>query len=129
MRATGLFFLRTAAFTRCDATGTVRDGVCLPVVERGQDGEGRPIVLNTLLAKWRGAEALAFFDANQGELRAGRPLHLELDRLHGRDGEWQAYVTRLELAPVAPSWRAAEAAQQQQQPQPAAPAHQLESRP
>jgi hypothetical protein len=124
MRATGLFFLRMHASTRCDASGQ-RVGVSLPVVERSQNAEGRWVVLNTLTAKWNGPQALAFFDANQAELRAGRPLNLELDRLHGHDGEWQAYVTRMELAPVAPSWRkdVEAAAPQQQQPQ-AAPAQQ-----
>ncbi len=128
MRATGLFFLRAAACTRRDPTTRERVGVWLPVVEREKNAEGQWVAANTLTAKWTGPEALAFFDANQAELRAGRPLHLELDRLHGRDGEWQAHVTRLELAPVAPSWikseeAAAVAAQQEQQPpQPAAPA-------
>lgn len=112
MRATGLFFLRTAAYTRCDATGLQREGVYLPVIERGTDKEGRPVVVNTLLAKWRGAEALAFFDENTAELRAGRPLHLELDRLQVREGEVVGNVTHLELAPLAPSWQRAQATQQ-----------------
>jgi hypothetical protein len=63
------------------------------------------VVINTLLAHWKGPQALAFFDQHQADLRAGRPLHLELDRLRGHDGEWHASVTRCELAPVAPSWR------------------------
>ena len=100
MKATGLFFLRIHASTHCDVDGT-RVGVLLPVLER--DPENWRVVLNQLLVKWKGDEALAFFDAHQAELRAGRPLHLELDRLRGRDGEWQAYATHCELAPLARS--------------------------
>jgi hypothetical protein len=102
MEASGLFFLRMHASAACDARGQ-RVGVLLPVVER--DPADHRVILNQLLVKWRGAEALAFFDAHQAELRAGRPLRLEVDRLCGRDGEWQAYATRCELAPIAPSWQ------------------------
>jgi hypothetical protein len=102
VKATGLFFLRMHASTHCGTDGE-RVGVLLPVVER--DPENWRVVLNELLVKWKGPEALAFFDANQAELRAGRPLQLELDRLRGRDGEWQAYATHCELAPLAPSWQ------------------------
>jgi hypothetical protein len=102
MKATGLFFLRMHASAHCDAQGE-RVGIVLPVVER--DPDNHRIVLNTLQVKWKGADALAFFDTHQAELRAGRPLHLELDRLRGCDGDWQAHATHCELAPIAPSWR------------------------
>lgn len=119
MEARGLFFLRMHASTVSDATGA-RQGVRLPVVERvpepGEDGRTRWVVINTLLAKWKGADALAFFDAHRHELRAGRPLQLELDRLRGHDGEWQAHVTRCELAPLAPSWQNATPDGQAEQP-------------
>jgi len=103
MRAAGLFFLRMAATIGCDPTGA-RVGVLLPVAER--DPADHKVVLNTLTAKWKGEDALAFFDANQAELRAGRALELELDRLRGHDGEWWASVTRCVLAPLPPSWKA-----------------------
>jgi hypothetical protein len=121
MRATGLFFLRTNAFVRYDRTTRQPVGIALPIVERERNDNGVWVTLNTLLAKWKGPEALEYFERNRHELRAGRPLQLDLDRLHGSDGEWQAYVTRLELAPVAPSWRKDETAPQEPQPQ-AAPA-------
>jgi hypothetical protein len=101
MKATGLFFLRMHASVASDTQGQ-RVGLLLPVVER--DPDDHRVVLNQLLVKWKGSEAIAFYDKHQAELRAGRPLHLELDRLRGRDGEWQAYATRVELAPVARSW-------------------------
>lgn len=111
MQAKGLFFLRMHASAVSDATGA-RQAVRLPVVERipelAEDGRTRWVVLNTLLAQWKGDEALAFFDRHQVELRAGRPLLLELDRLRGHDGEWRASVTQCELAPLAPSWQKAE---------------------
>lgn len=116
MRATGLFFLRMNAFVRVDQATRQPIGIALPVVERIKDAEGRWISRNTMLAKWRGPEALAYFDAHRTDLRAGRPLYLELDDLHGREGEWQAYVTRLELAPLAPSWTKCEP-EPQHQPQ------------
>jgi hypothetical protein len=103
MKATGMFFLRMHASVAMDPAGN-RLGVLLPVVER--DANDHRVILNQLLVKWKGAVALAFFDQHQPELRAGRPLHLELDRLRGQDGEWQAQATRCELAPLAPSWKA-----------------------
>ena len=118
MKATGLFFLRMYASTWSDADGQ-RIGVLLPIVERDAAG----VILNTLLAKWKGNDALAFFDAHQTELRAGRPLQLELDRLRGYDNDWHATVTRCDLAPLAPSWLAKhEDAPASAQPTP--PAHQ-----
>jgi hypothetical protein len=102
MKATGLFFLRMHASAACDADGA-RVGILLPVIER--DPDNHRVILNTLQVKWKGEDAIAFFDAHQAELRAGRPLRLELDRLRGCDGDWQAYATRCELAPIAPSWR------------------------
>jgi hypothetical protein len=117
MKATGLFFLRMHASVATDTQGQ-RVSVLLPVVER--DPDDHRVVLNQLLVKWKGPEAVAFFDANQASLRAGRPLHLELDRLRGRDGEWQGYATHCELAPVAPSWRKDGAAPIEINQQPAA---------
>lgn len=102
MEASGLFFLRMHATTGADATGQ-RSGVLLPVLER--DPKDPRVILNQLLAKWKGPEALAFYDANRAELRAGRPLLLKLDRLRGgASGEWEATVLSCELAPVARSW-------------------------
>lgn len=102
MKATGLFFLRMHAEVHSDASGA-RAGVTLPVIER--DPNDHRIALNTLTVYWKGPEALAFFDANSAELRAGRPLQLEIDRLRGVDNEWRARATRCELAPLAPSWQ------------------------
>jgi hypothetical protein len=102
MKATGLFFLRTHAYVVCDPSGA-RLGLALPVIER--DPNDHKVVLNDLLVKWKGSEAVAFYDKNQADLRAGRPLNLELDRLRGTDGQWQALATHCELAPVAPSWQ------------------------
>jgi hypothetical protein len=102
MKATGLFFLRMHASVVVDPTGA-RLGVALPVIER--DPSDHKIILNELLVKWKGSEAVAFFDKHQADLRAGRPLNLELDRLRGCDGQWQALATKCELAPVAPSWQ------------------------
>jgi hypothetical protein len=120
MRATGLFFLRTNAFVRYDRITREPVGIALPIVERERNGNGIWVTLNTLLAKWKGPQALEYFERNRHELRAGRPLLLDLDRLHGSDGEWQAYVTRLELAPLAPSWRKDDDDAQAMPPQPAA---------
>lgn len=110
MRATGLFFLRMHAATASAPDGA-RTCVMLPVVER--DPNDYRVVLNTLLARWNGEQALAFFDTNQSELRAGRALQLELDRLRGHDGQWVASVTHCALAPLPPSWVKN---QQQQEP-------------
>jgi hypothetical protein len=103
MIAKGLFFLRRPAEVRCTPAGE-RIGMWLPVVER--DPDDHRIVLNQLLVKWKGPEALAFFDEHQPLLRPGRPLLLELDKLRGSDGEWQALATRCELAPPPPNWHA-----------------------
>lgn len=119
MRATGLFFLRMAACVRYDRVTREPAGVTLPVVEREKNAEGQWVAVNTLVAVWRGREALDFFSAHRAELRPGRPLTLEFDRLYGRDGEWHGNVTRLELAPLAPSWTKGET---DQQPRAAAPA-------
>jgi hypothetical protein len=113
MKATGLFFLRMRASVVSDAAGE-RVGVRLPVVERAQDDGGRWVVINTLLAKWKGPAALAFFDAHQAELIPGRGLELELDRLRGTDGEWVAHVATCALAPLPPSWRTRDATQNPQ---------------
>lgn len=102
MKATGLFFLRMHAAVVSDPAGN-RVGIAMPVIER--DPNDHRVVLNELLVKWKGPDALAFFDAHQAELRAGRPLQLELDRLRGTDNQWQALATRCELAPIAPSWQ------------------------
>jgi hypothetical protein len=121
MQARGLFFLRMHASTVSDTAGN-RLGVRLPVVERvaepGEDGRTRWVVINTLLAHWKGPDALTFFDAHQHELRAGRPLDLELDRLRGHDGEWHASVTACALAPLAPSWAGKEGASSSSDDQP-----------
>lgn len=85
-------------------TGDGSRTVLLPVVER--DPIDHRVVLNTLLAKWAGSDAIRFWESNQDQLRAGRPLRLTLDRLRGgNDGQWWGVVTRCELAPVAPSWQ------------------------
>lgn len=112
MKATGLFFLSMHATIASDMTGA--RVLLLPVVER--DAQDHRVVLNRMTVKWCGDEALAFYEAHQAELRAGRPLQLELDRLHGRDGEWKARATRCELAPIAPSWRAKDESQPQAHP-------------
>lgn len=116
MKATGLFFLRMHATVATAPSG--ERIVLLPVLER--DEHDYKIVLNQLLVKWKGPEAVAFFEAHQAELRAGRPLLLELDRLRGQDREWHATATRCELAPVARSWQV-HADQQQQRAEPATP--------
>jgi hypothetical protein len=110
MKATGLFFLRMYASTFNDASGA-RVGVSLPVIER--DPADHRKVLNTLTVHWSGPDAIAFFDRHSAELRAGRGVQLELDRLRGHDGEWVALATHCELAPVAPSWQKHEAASAQ----------------
>jgi hypothetical protein len=102
MKATGLFFLRMHASVQCDPTGA-RLGVLMPVVERDPTDHKR--ILNELLVRWDGSDAVAFFDAHQADLRAGRGVNLELDRLRGHDGEWRARATHCELAPLAPSWQ------------------------
>lgn len=114
MRATGMFFLRMNAFVRVDRETRQPIGVALPIVERKKNEQGQWVSINTMVATWRGAEAVAFFEQHRHDLRAGRPLQLELDDLHGRDGEWQANVTSLDFAPLAPSWQKADPAPQPQ---------------
>lgn len=119
MHATGLFFLRAAAEIRVDQVTREPVGIVLPVVEREKNPQGQWVSVNTLVAKWKGPQALQFFASNRAELRAGRPVHLELDRLSAHDGEVHGNVTRLELAPLAPSWQKGET---DQQPRAAVPA-------
>ena len=104
MKATGLFFLRTRAYTQRGADGALR--VLLPVHERVKNAEGNWITENTLLATITGEQATAFWNRHFHELVAGRGLELELDRLRARpNGEWQALVTSATLAPLPPSWQ------------------------
>lgn len=117
MKATGLFFLRAHANTALDAKQ--ERVLLLDVLER--DPADSKVILNTLLAVWKGREALQFFEAHHHELRAGRPLELEIDRLRGHDGQWRAQVTACRLAPLAPSWRVKD--EQPLQASPAQPEH------
>lgn len=103
MKATGLFFLRMRPYTARGSDGAL--SLLLPVVEHGEDREGRRVALNTLLCRWSGEAAMHFWNLNVAELKPGRGLELELDRLRGQDGEWRAHVTRCALAPLPPSWQ------------------------
>lgn len=98
-----MFFLRMHASVAVDPTGA-RLALLLPVVER--DPDNHRAILNELLVRWNGSAAVAFFDKHQTELRAGRAVNLELDRLRGKhDGQWHANATSVELAPLPPSWQ------------------------
>lgn len=102
MYARGLFFLRMRPSTARDP----HDGalvLLLPVVEH-EDRDGRRITLNELLATWRGDAASAFWALHFDELKPGRGLQLELDRMRWNGREWRASVTHCELAPLPPSW-------------------------
>lgn len=108
MHATGLFFLRTAPYHRALRDGTY-ESLWLPVVERAP-GNAR-VILNELIAVWRGAPGFQFAENHKTELRPGRGLLLTLDRLridpvHGPIGE----ITHCDIAPPAPSWIAGDAA-------------------
>jgi hypothetical protein len=118
MKATGLFFLRMRASEAVNGQG--QRVVLLPVVERVQEEDtGRWVTMNELLAVWKGDEALAFYAKHQADLIPGRGLELELDRLRGVDRDWRANVTRLELAPLPPSWQKQAGDEQTPQAQPA----------
>jgi len=103
MRATGLFFLRTRPYTARDTAGL--PVLMLPVVEH-EDRDGRRVTLNELMAAWPGSEAMAFWNLHLAELKPGRGLDLELDRMRWDGREWRAHVTRCNLAPLPPSWQA-----------------------
>lgn len=103
MKAVGLFFLRTRPYVARNNQGDV--ALLLPVVERVKDeATGTWVSLNELTAVWKGDEAVQFHDAHAADLVPGRGLELELDRLRAAGVEWRATVTRLQLAPLAPSW-------------------------
>lgn len=101
MRATGLFFLRTRPYTARASDGT--QVLMLPVVEH-DERDGKRVLLNELLAVWRGAEADRFWALHFPELKPGRGLDLELDRMRWDGREWRAHVTACRLAPMPPSW-------------------------
>lgn len=120
MRASGLFFLRMRAFIAMSREG--ERAVVLPVVERLKDPAGQWVSLNEMEAVWRGAAALTFFERHQSDLRPGRGLQLEIDRLAGHDGAWRGYVTSCALAPLPPSWTRHSPASTSDQPSRAMPA-------
>lgn len=106
MRATGLFFLRMRPYTARDpASGELV--LMLPVVEH-EDRDGRRVTLNQMLAAWQGPLASAFWNLNLPDLKPGRALELEVDRMRWDGREWRASVTQCRLAPLPPSWVAHE---------------------
>lgn len=91
MIASGLFFLRAYA-----SHAIARDGqsvLLLPLCER--EGLDR----HCMVALWSGPEALAFFYAHGGQLKAGTALQLELRHLRVINNQIHAHVTACQIAP------------------------------
>lgn len=102
----GTFYLRKQQ--PVEATADERGfRLTLRLLDRQGPGAVEPYV-----ATWRGPEAKAWWARHAQELTPGTPLQLQLHNPRSFTGprgqpETHASVVRLELAPLAPSWRGA----------------------
>ena len=91
MQASGLFFLR--AYVSSAVTSSGKNVLLLPLCER----EG--LEHHRVTAYWSGPEALRFFEAHTGQLKAGTALQLELRHLRVVNNEIHAHVIACQIAP------------------------------
>ncbi|MDF3822573.1 hypothetical protein P3G55_21915 [Leptospira sp. 96542] len=104
MDAHGTFILRTPPVMRRDATGAL---ICADFKVGEPARAPTQGWTNEFVARWKGPGVESFCAIHADELRAGRGLRIDFDRVR-HDELLQTLVVRvtaLDLAPLAPSWK------------------------